>query len=71
MNDSATGLLGESQEEDRRHIADMVFAKMEVNNLPKLIFFVVVKGWVPWTERTIPLDAVLKASDEPIIFIED
>ena len=31
VNDSATGLLGDSQEEDRRHIADIILAKMEVN----------------------------------------
>lgn len=31
VNDSAAGLLGDSQEEDRRHIADIVFNKMEVN----------------------------------------
>ncbi|XP_023330999.1 synapsin [Eurytemora carolleeae] len=29
VNDSAAGLLGDSQEEDRRHIADIVFNKME------------------------------------------
>ena len=28
------------------------------------------KGWVPWTERIIPLDAVLKALHEIIIFME-
>ena len=30
VNDSATTLLGESQEEDRRNISELVFAKMEV-----------------------------------------
>ena len=29
-----------------------------------------LKGWVPWTERTIPLDTVLKAPHETIIFME-
>ncbi len=29
VNDSAVGLLGESQEEDRRLIAELVLAKME------------------------------------------
>ena len=30
VNDSATALLGESQEEDRRNIADLVVKAMEV-----------------------------------------
>jgi len=30
VNDSATTLLGESQEEDRRNISELVFLKMEV-----------------------------------------
>jgi hypothetical protein len=32
VNDSATTLLGESQEEDRRNISELVFAKMEVRH---------------------------------------
>ena len=28
------------------------------------------KGWVPWTKQTIPLNAVLKAPNETIIFME-
>ena len=31
VNDSATALLGESQEEDRRNIADLVLQHMEVS----------------------------------------
>ena len=31
VNDSATALLGESQEEDRRNIADLVLQQMEVS----------------------------------------
>jgi len=34
VNDSATGLLGESQEEDRRHIAELVFNQMETSCQP-------------------------------------
>jgi len=34
VNDSAAGLLGESQEEDRRHIADLVFTQMEAQCKP-------------------------------------
>jgi len=34
VNDSAAGLLGESQEEDRRHIADLVLASMEADCQP-------------------------------------
>jgi len=30
VNDSALSLMGDSQEEDRRHIADLVTAKMQV-----------------------------------------
>jgi glutathione synthase/RimK-type ligase-like ATP-grasp enzyme len=30
VNDSATGLLGESQEDDRKHIAELVLKNMEV-----------------------------------------
>lgn len=33
VNDSALSLMGDSQEEDRRHIADLVTAKMQVNRL--------------------------------------
>ena len=33
VNDSATALLGESQEEDRRNIADLVLQQMEVRNV--------------------------------------
>ena len=33
VNDSATALLGESQEEDRRNIADLVLQQMEVSQL--------------------------------------
>lgn len=32
VNDSALSLMGDSQEEDRRHIADLVTAKMQVEN---------------------------------------
>jgi hypothetical protein len=32
VNDSATALLGESQEEDRRNIADLVLQHMEVSS---------------------------------------
>ncbi|CAD6222065.1 GSCOCG00011701001-RA-CDS [Cotesia congregata] len=39
VNDSALSLMGDSQEEDRRHIADLVTAKMHVsNNLHNSIF---------------------------------
>lgn len=31
VNDSALSLMGDSQEEDRRQIADLVTAKMQVN----------------------------------------
>ena len=31
--------------------------------------FDVLKGWVPWTERTIPLDAVLKAPRTKLLFL--
>ena len=31
VNDSATALLGESQEEDRKNIAELVLKEMEVN----------------------------------------
>jgi hypothetical protein len=31
VNDSALSLMGDSQEEDRRHIADLVTAKMQVS----------------------------------------
>ncbi len=30
VNDSAASLMGDGQEEDRRHIADLVLASMEV-----------------------------------------
>jgi hypothetical protein len=30
VNDSAAGLMGEGQEEDRRHIAELVLTSMEV-----------------------------------------
>lgn len=36
VNDSALSLMGDSQEEDRRHIADLVTAKMQVRTLCKL-----------------------------------
>lgn len=32
VNDSALSLMGDSQEEDRRHIADLVTAKMQVSS---------------------------------------
>lgn len=32
VNDSALSLMGDSQEEDRRHIADLVTAKMQVRS---------------------------------------
>ena len=44
------------------------FFEMGLFNRKK--FFMFIKGWVPWTERTIPLDAVLKAPHETIIFME-
>ena len=31
VNDSALSLMGDSQEEDRRHIADLVVQKMQVS----------------------------------------
>ena len=31
VNDSALSLMGDTQEEDRRHIADLVSAKMQVS----------------------------------------
>lgn len=34
VNDSALSLMGDSQEEDRRQIADLVTAKMQVNLVP-------------------------------------
>lgn len=33
VNDSALSLMGDSQEEDRRHIADLVTSKMQVCNI--------------------------------------
>jgi hypothetical protein len=30
VNDSAAGLMGDGQEEDRRHIAELVLTSMEV-----------------------------------------
>ena len=30
---------------------------------------ITIKGWVPWTERTIPLDAVLKAPRTKLLFL--
>lgn len=33
VNDSALTLMGDSQEEDRRHIADLVVQKMQVLNI--------------------------------------
>lgn len=35
VNDSALSLMGDSQEEDRRHIADLVTAKMQVEREKK------------------------------------
>lgn len=35
VNDSALSLMGDSQEEDRRHIADLVTAKMQVEEKRK------------------------------------
>lgn len=35
VNDSALSLMGDSQEEDRRHIADLVTAKMQVEKKEK------------------------------------
>lgn len=32
INDSALTLMGDSQEEDRRHIAELVVHKMQVSN---------------------------------------
>ena len=40
VNDSATALLGESQEEDRRNIADLVLQHMEVSCQMFFCFFV-------------------------------
>ena len=37
VNDSALSLMGDSQEEDRRHIADLVTAKMQVEEKKKQI----------------------------------
>lgn len=40
VNDSALSLMGDSQEEDRRHIADLVTAKMQVReNHEQLQFY--------------------------------
>lgn len=36
VNDSALSLMGDSQEEDRRHIADLVTAKMQVRGNERL-----------------------------------
>jgi hypothetical protein len=36
VNDSALSLMGDSQEEDRRHIADLVTAKMQVRAITRL-----------------------------------
>lgn len=37
VNDSALSLMGDSQEEDRRHIADLVTAKMQVTRATRAI----------------------------------
>ena len=39
VNDSALSLMGDSQEEDRRHIADLVTAKMQVRMWLKRCLF--------------------------------
>lgn len=40
VNDSALSLMGDSQEEDRRHIADLVTSKMQVH--PRKTFYFLV-----------------------------
>ena len=49
VNDCAMGLLGESQEEDRRHIAEVVLEEME--------------GWCCPPQETSSSDTVEKVAD--------
>lgn len=39
LNDSATSFMGDSQEEDRRHLAELVFQRMQVRYISSLIHF--------------------------------
>lgn len=56
VNDSALSLMGDSQEEDRRHIADLVTAKMQVGEKKKQIYLTFslsqnkfqYQAWIPF-----------------------
>lgn len=56
VNDSALSLMGDSQEEDRRHIADLVTAKMQVEEKKKQIYLTFslsqnkfqYQAWIPF-----------------------